>query len=702
MQLCFSGENRMLKKGGGLDTPVQFLKGIGPKRAALLAKLGIETVGQLLFHVPKRYVDRSKTLPIRRLAPGDEVTVFGRIAATGSRRTKTYKQLVSCLVRDESGMIEAVWFGRPDLKDRFRTGQEIMVSGKVTLYRQKQFVNPSFELLEQNNEFSGTGAIIPVYPLTEGFSVWNMRRAMRTALGKYLSLVPETLTREILRHYDFPDIRTALETIHFPKDVDSALRGRERLVYDELFYLELVLALRRQRYAEIRKGTRLAQTGELTDPFCKRLKFTLTRAQERVVSEILGDMGQEKCMNRLLQGDVGSGKTVVALYAMLVACENRAQAAMMAPTEILAIQNFQAWAQTLADIEVNARILTGSTRQAERREILEGLEAGSVRMIFGTHALIEEGVKFSKLGLVVVDEQHRFGVMQRAALLNKGLNPDFLVMTATPIPRTLTLTVYGDLDVSVLDEKPPGRKPVKTQVVPESRRDKVYGFIEQRIEAGEQAFIVCPIIEESEKLDLVSAIQTYEKAQVAFPNRRVGMVHGRMKSSERGELMDRFRRKELDILVATTVIEVGVDVPGATVMVIEHPERFGLAQLHQLRGRIGRGKRSSYCILFVSRPGLGESSERLKFFAGTTDGFALAEKDMELRGPGEILGTRQHGLPDLRVADIVQDKDVLTQARQDAFRLVELDPALERPENAFVRTTLKSRYSGREELLRVG
>lgn len=702
MQLCLSGKNRMLKKGRGLDTPVQFLKGIGPKRAALLAKLGVETVGQLLFHVPKRYVDRSKTLPIRRLAPGDEVTVFGRIAATGSRRTKTYKQLVSCLVRDESGMIEAVWFGRPDLKDRFRTGQEIMVSGKVTLYHQKQFVNPSFELLEQNNEFSGTGAIIPVYPLTEGFSVWNMRRAMRTALGKYLSLVPETLTREILRHYDFPDIWTALETIHFPKDVDSALRGRERLVYDELFYLELVLALRRQRHAEVRKGTKLARTMELTDPFRKRLKFTLTRAQEKAVSEILGDMGQGKCMNRLLQGDVGSGKTVVALYAMLVACENRTQAAMMAPTEILAIQNFQAWAQTLADIKVNARILTGSTRQAERREILEGLEAGSVQMLFGTHALIEEGVKFSKLGLVVVDEQHRFGVMQRAALLNKGLNPDFLVMTATPIPRTLTLTVYGDLDVSVLDEKPPGRKPVKTRVVPESSRDRVYGFIEQRIEAGEQAFIVCPIIEESEKLDLVSAIQTYEKAQAAFPNRRVGMVHGRMKSSERGELMDLFRRRELDILVATTVIEVGVDVPGATVMLIEHPERFGLAQLHQLRGRIGRGKRNSYCILFVSRPGLGESSERLKFFAGTTDGFALAEKDMELRGPGEILGTRQHGLPDLRVADIVQDKDVLTRARQDAFRLVELDPALERPENAFVRTTLKSRYSGREELLRVG
>ncbi len=689
------------QKSGGLDTPVQFLKGIGPRRASQLAKLGIETVGQLLFHIPRRYVDRSRTVPIRQVMPGDEITVFGRIAASASRRTRTYKQLVSCIVRDETGMIEAVWFHRPDLKGRFHAGQEIMLSGKVTRYRGKRFVNPFFELLEHDDDFSGINAIVPVYPLTEGFSVWTMRRAIRTALDRYLKLVPETLTYEIREHYGFPEIWEALETIHFPKNVGATLRARKRLVYDELFYFELLLAMRRQRYSTQRKGQQLLETGELTSRFKKRLPFKFTRAQERVIHEILEDMGQRKCMNRLLQGDVGSGKTVVAIYAMLVACENQTQAAMMAPTEILATQHFQGWTRKLSSLSVNTRLLTGSTRVAERREILEGLENGSVRMVFGTHALIEQGVKFSRLGLVVVDEQHRFGVMQRAALLNKGVNPDFLVMTATPIPRTLTLTVYGDLDVSVLDEKPPGRKPVKTWVVPEHKRERMYGFVEERIAAGEQAFVVCPLIEESEKIDVTSAIRTYEKIRAAFPHRSVGLVHGRIKSDERRKMMDSFRNHEIDILVATTVIEVGVDIPNATVMVIEHPERFGLAQLHQLRGRIGRGGHESYCILMVSR-GVQETTERLKFFSRSNDGFALAEKDMELRGPGEIMGRRQHGLPDLHLADLFLDREILYRARHDAFKLVKLDPELRHPGHERIMEILKSRYSDKEKLLRVG
>jgi len=407
-------------------------------------------------------------------------------------------------------------------------------------------------------------------------------------------------------------------------------------------------------------------------------------------------------MNRLLQGDVGSGKTVVALYAMLVACENSAQAAMMAPTEVLAEQHFQGWREGLAAIGVKTAILTGSTKAAERRETVAGLETGEVQMVFGTHALIEEGVQFNRLGLVVVDEQHRFGVRQRAALLNKGLSPDFLVMTATPIPRTLAMTLYGDLDSSALDEKPPGRRPVVTKLMSAFDREVVYQATARHLDAGEQAFMVCPLIEESEKLDLASAVKTFEQTQAALPKHRVGLVHGRMKSDERNELMERFRKKELDLLVATSVIEVGVDMPDATVMIIEHPERFGLAQLHQLRGRIGRGSRQSFCILLAPRTALGNALERLEFFVRTNDGFELAEKDMELRGPGELLGTKQHGLPDLRIADLVRDRKVLRQARKDAFRLVKLDPELKQPQNACIRRTLLARYHGRSELLRVG
>jgi ATP-dependent DNA helicase RecG len=521
-------------------------------------------------------------------------------------------------------------------------------------------------------------------------------------MEKCLANVRESLTPEVIRHYNFPEIHDALQAIHFPKDLESAQKARERLVYDELLYFQLLLALRHREYASARKGASLTETGRLTGPFMERLHFRLTRAQQRVLDEIKQDLASERCMNRLLQGDVGSGKTVVALYAMLVACENSAQAAMMAPTEILAEQHSAGWHERLASIGVKSALLTGSTRAAERREIIAGLESGAIQLVFGTHALIEEEVKFDRLGLVVVDEQHRFGVRQRAALLNKGMNPDFLVMTATPIPRTLAMTLYGDLDSSVLDEKPPGRRPVVTKLMSGFERESVYQATARHLDTGEQAFVVCPLIEESEKLDLASAVKTFEQTKAALPRHRVGLVHGRMKPDERGELMERFRRKELDLLVATSVIEVGVDVPDATVMIIEHPERFGLAQLHQLRGRIGRGSRQSFCILLASRVTLGDARERLEFFVRTNDGFELAEKDMELRGPGEMLGTRQHGLPDLRVADLGRDRKVVRQARKDAFRLVKLDPELKQPQNGCIRRTLLARYRGRSELLRVG
>ncbi|MEO0019316.1 MAG: ATP-dependent DNA helicase RecG [candidate division WOR-3 bacterium] len=686
----------------GLETPIQYLKGIGPKRAEQFARIGVQTVRDLLFLVPRRYLDRSQVLPIARLRVGDEATVIGRIIATAHRRTKTKKELVSCLIKDDSDVIEVLWFNRPDLKTRFKPGQEILISGKVTRFRHKQFVNPSFELLEGKDGFSFANAIIPVYPLTEGLSIWVIRKAVQTGLERFGNLLNETLSREILSHYRFPDIKSAIAAVHFPRSLVLAEKARERLIYEELFFFQLLLALRRRSSEQVKKSRPLIEKGNLTQPFLKGLGFKLTRAQERVIAEIRQDMAQMRCMNRLLQGDVGSGKTVVALYAMLIACENGFQAALMAPTEILAEQHFYNWQERLKGLGLKAALLTGSTSVKERGQILAGLESGEVQMVFGTHALIEEGVRFSRLGLVVVDEQHRFGVMQRAALLNKGINPDFLVMTATPIPRTLTLTVYGDLDLSVLDEKPPGRMPVITRLFTEKQRQRVYEGIRRRLAMAEQVFVVCPLIEESEKLELASAVESYEKTKAAFPGYKIGLIHGRLRPEERRKMMERFRLGELDILVATPVIEVGVDIPNATVMVIEHPERFGLAQLHQLRGRIGRGERPSWCILMAQDEEMAESSERLRYFVSTNDGFKLAEKDLEMRGPGEILGTRQHGLPDLRIADIFRDREILLRARRDAFRLIELDPELKQPQNENIRKTLFERYQGRVELLRVG
>jgi ATP-dependent DNA helicase RecG len=598
-------------------------------------------------------------------------------------------------------MIEAVWFNRSDLKDRFKANQEILLSGKVSLYRTRQFVNPLFEVIEPGGEFAFEHAVIPVYPLTAGLSLWAVRRVVKSALEQCGAEVGESLTREQLRHYDFPPAQAALRSLHLPGSLAEAEAAHRRLVYEELFYLQLLLALRRRQAAAATKVRRQAGNGRLTQKFRAGLPFSLTRGQEKVLAEILGDMAADRCMNRLLQGDVGSGKTVVALLAMLVSAESDCQAALMAPTEILAEQHFGNWHERLDAIGARSALLTGSTRAAERRETLAGLASGAVRMVFGTHALIEGDVQFRRLGLVVVDEQHRFGVMQRANLLGKGRNPDFLVMTATPIPRTLAMTLYGDLDTSVLAEKPPGRKPVDTRLIPEARRREVYDAVGRRLATGEQAFVVCPIIDESEKVDLASAIRVYEETRAAFPDRRVGLVHGRLKSDERSRLMAEFKAGELDIVVATSVIEVGVDVPNATLMVIEHPERFGLAQLHQLRGRIGRSPKQSYCILIVPEAA-AEAAERLRFFALTTDGFELAEKDMELRGPGELLGTRQHGLPDLRAADLVRDRDVLKQARRDAFRAIELDPGLAGPQNEPIRRTIATKFKDRAELLRVG
>ncbi len=687
----------------GLLTPVQYLKGVGPKRAAELNRIGIETVEDLLLLIPRRYIDRTKLTQIKELKIGVDATLIGKIIATGIRKTRFKGDLVRIMVRDDTGIIEVVWFNRADLKKKFKVNQEIIISGTVNYYQGKQLTNPHYEILDESKEnLDYTGAIIPVYPLTEGLGLWDLRRAVKKAVELGLPYLTETLSVELLNCYNFPKLTDAINNLHFPERIEDAEIAKSRLIYEELFFFELLLALRKLHSSEIKKGFSLVEKGELTNKLFALLPFQFTNAQKKVINEIKYDLAQPKCMNRLLQGDVGSGKTVLAILAMLIANENGFQAALMAPTEILAEQHYLVWQEKLNQIGARTCLVTGSLKAKEKKELYSDIANGKIDIIFGTHALIEAGVQFNKLGLAVVDEQHRFGVMQRAALLNKGVNPDFLVMTATPIPRTLTLTLYGDLDVSVLDEKPPGRKKIITKLTRDSNRTQVYQFLRERINQKQQVFIVCPLIEESEKLDLASAIKTYEDITKAFPEFKVGLLHGRMKSDERINVMSEFRAGKIDILVSTTVIEVGVDIPNATVMVIEHPERFGLAQLHQLRGRIGRGEELSYCILIVPDVIMDESKDRLEFFEKNDDGFALAEKDLDIRGPGQILGTRQHGLPDLKIADLQQDRHWLFKARDDAFELVKTDPNLNAPEHQIIKKTLRKKFYGREELLRVG
>ncbi|MCX7757860.1 MAG: ATP-dependent DNA helicase RecG [candidate division WOR-3 bacterium] len=699
-----------------LSLPVQYLKGIGPKKAKCLKKLNIQTIEDFLFFIPRRYVDRSNIVKIRELKLNSEGTIFGRIQATNVKLTKTKGILITILVADDSGVLEAVWFNRPDLKDKFRVNQKIILSGVTIFRKRKQMINPFYEIIALNSDNQTTagislgqsvklvytGGIIPIYPLTEGITNWDIRRAMRHALLLYAHHIPETLPENILKKYNFPNITKTLHEIHFPQKLTNAQSARNRLIFEEFFYFELVLALQKLNVLKSTKGYILEDKGNLTKRFINSLPFNLTTGQQKVLNEIKSDMAKPRPMNRLLQGDVGSGKTVIAIYAMLIAIENGYQAALMAPTEILAEQHYFVWHQRLKELGVSSCLLTGSTKSKERKIIYEGISNGSIQLIFGTHALIEENVKFHKLGIAVVDEQHRFGVMQRAALLNKGINPDFLVMTATPIPRTLQLTLYGDLDISHLTEKPPGRKKIITRLVDEKYRTQVYQFIKESLVKKKQIYIVCPLIEESEKTDLRAAIKTYEEVQKIFQEAKVGLIHGRLKSEERIKIMEDFRSQKLDILVTTTVIEVGVDIPNASVMIIEHPERFGLSQLHQLRGRIGRGTEISYCILITSISPNSSAYDRLKFFESNDDGFLLAEKDLEIRGPGEIFGTRQHGLPDFRFADLKRDQNLLFKARDAAFELIENDPRLENPTNYIVRKTFISRFKNRIDLLRVG
>jgi len=684
-----------------LSSPVQYIKGVGPKRSEYLKNIGVELVGDLIFLVPRRYLDYSTVVKIKDIKVDDEVTTIGAVHAVRCQRTRKRGDLLNVLIHDETGALMLKWFNRPDLRKKFKVGDWLIVSGKATSYYGKQLINPLYEILEEEMvSEKKTGAIIPVYPLTEGLSIWDVRRFVRIALDECLGEVEESLPGYIMERNRLMQLDRAIRALHFPASVADAADARRRMVYDEFFFFELALARRKAQLKDA-PGFACRETGTLTRQLVDSLPYKLTAKQGEVIRQIADDMGRPKPMNRLLQGDVGAGKTVVALYAMLIAVENGCQAVLMAPTEILAEQHFLTMRDPMKNIGVAVTLLTGSLMSREREQAIQSIGSGAAQIIIGTHALIEEQVVFKRLGLVVVDEQHRFGVMQRAALVFKGSNPDFLVLSATPIPRTLALTLYGDLDISLLDEKPPGRGSVVTRIVHEKERLQTYEFIARHLAEGRQMFVICPIIERSEKLDLKSVREVHEEITRAFPEARVAVIHGRLETDERIMIMDEFRRGEIAVLVATTVIEVGVDIPNATLMIIEHPERFGLAQLHQLRGRIGRGMKESFCFLFLSSFLTQETYDRVALFASTTDGFVLARNDMKQRGPGEILGKRQHGLPDIRIGDLEDDQEILFLARDDAFGVVEKDPDLGLDEHQFIRRKVL-RFAERESLLRIG
>jgi len=665
----------------GLDSPVTALQGVGPQQAKRLAKLGVRTIRDMLHLFPRRHDDYSQLKPINRLEYGEEVTIIAQVWDAGARETRGGGKLFKATLSDGTGLIEITWFNQPYLADKIRRGQQIVISGKVDEYLGRLcFNSPEWEPLEQ--ELLHTARLVPVYPLTEGIRARWLRRLMKRTVDYWSKRLPDHLPASVREEADLMDLETATVQIHFPDNKALLEQARHRLAFDELFVLQIGLLRQRHQWRSV-PGKPLPVDDAALRSFIHSLPFELTRAQQRVLRQIVADLRSDHPMNRLLQGDVGSGKTVVAAAAMVLTVTAGAQAAMMAPTEILAEQHYQTISRLLEQMPVpspTVRLLTGSVTGQEREEIYTGLADGSVDVVVGTHALIQAGVQFKELALAVIDEQHRFGVHQRAALRQKGYNPHLLVMTATPIPRSLELTLWGHLDVSVIDEMPPGRKPVVTRLLLPTERERAYSFVRSQVEKGRQVFILCPLVEESEKVEAKAAVDEYKRLQKhIFPDLRLGLLHGRLKGKEKEATMARFAHGELDILVATSVVEVGIDVPNATVMLVEGADRFGLAQLHQFRGRVGRSEHASYCLL-VSDSASPEAQERLQAIEATNDGFALAQKDLELRGPGEFLGTRQSGLPDLKLASVT-DLRLIEAAREAARRFFETDPELASPGN---------------------
>lgn len=650
--------------------PVQFIRGVGPRRAKLLERLGIRTVGDLLHHLPAKYYDRREMTPLGGLVGGSRVIVKGVVSAIRAYQTRRQKlDVLEVAIEDGEGRAVLVWFRQPFREKEFRIGDTVIAVGKVQPGRPHLTVE-EFEIVGEDHGPVHAMGLVPSYAATEGLSQRQVRSLVRSAVEEAGPKAPDIIPRELLARRGLPGIQQALQQVHAPATPAEAEAGRRRFAYEEFFRLQAELALRRRSVRRETAGRRLAVSDALDFRIRSRFPFKLTGAQERAVLQIRKDLGAGPPMNRLLQGDVGAGKTIVAAYALLAAVGRHTQAALMAPTEILAEQHARTFRRLLGQSRVRIAFLGGGVKGKKRGELIAAVAKGEVDLLIGTHAVIEKDVKFKELALIVIDEQQKFGVLQRAAFGRKGARPHVLVMTATPIPRTLALTLYGDLDLTVLDELPPGRHEVRSMHVPSGGRRDTLSFIRQMLREGRQAYFVYPLVDESDKVALQSAIRAHEELTGVFREFRVALLHGRMKQEEKDAVMEGFRAGRIHVLVSTLVIEVGIDVPNASVMVIDHCDRYGLSQLHQLRGRIGRGPHESFCILF------GKTNERIDMFVSTTDGFRIAEADLRFRGPGELLGTRQSGLPELKAARLIEDAALLQQAREDAFALVARDPSL--------------------------
>lgn len=680
---------------GVINESIQYVKGIGPKKAEKLNKLGIYTIKDLLYYFPRQFEDRSIIKKIAQLEDEEKVTVKALITNIESYTPKKGMTITRIDVKDDTGFAKLTFFNKEYIKNTFRVGDSILAFGKVK--KNGRFVElNSCELEYLSASPKNIGKLVPVYPLSYGVTNKDIMNTVRMVFENKDIKIPEYMPEYLLKKYRLCGIEYAIKNIHFPKDKESLKIALYRLIFEELLVLQLGLFMYKGGSSD-EKGI-LFKRNQRLDEVLKSLPFSLTRAQNRALNEIIDDMCSEKVMNRLVQGDVGSGKTVVALLALAECVFNGYQGALMAPTEILAQQHYESFTETFEDIGINVELLTGSVTKKQKEGILQRAKDGEIDILIGTHALIEDNVEFKNIGLVITDEQHRFGVRQRGKLSSKGESPDILVMTATPIPRTLALILYGDLDISIIDELPPGRQPIETIAVEKKKRDKVYNSLVRReVDKGRQVYIVCPLVEESETLDITSATETAEEIKRDFfPDLRVGLLHGKMKPSEKDTIMTAFKNHELDILVSTTVIEVGVNVPNSTLMIIENAERFGLAQLHQLRGRVGRGKHQSYCVLIY-----GSNSEvcrkRMSIMEETNDGFKISEKDLEIRGPGEFFGTMQHGVPELKVANLFKHMKILKTVQQEARIIIGEDPTLDFKEYRGLKREIESKFKDKIE-----